>query len=64
MFHAFWHVVMHAPVELSICVGIFKDELVEPLNTSNTSLVFLNCSVDLANESVEISSVLLFDGCV
>ena len=62
--HAFWHVVVHVPVELCICVSILQDALVQILYTSHTSLVGLNGVVDTANECGEVALVLIGNLCI
>ena len=59
MIHTFWHVVVHAPIEFSIGIGVCEDALVESLNSSHASLVVSDCCVDFAREFIPVLFILV-----
>ena len=64
MFHTFWHVIMHIPVELCIILSVCKDCLIDMSYTVNSSLVVCYSNVDFANKISPVLLVLVFDNLI
>ena len=64
MFHTFWHVIVHIPVELCIILSVCKNCLVDTSNTVNSSLVICYSNVDFANKISPVLLVLILDNLI